>query len=168
MRLGGASSLGLCVLSLLAACSNPPSAKDGSSGAATTVAAPIPAPTDAEKRAIVATLPTAYQRADLDNGQSKLALCKSCHTIKQGEDSGVGPNLWGVFGRRAGSLAGFSYSSGMKALGVTWDADHINTWITKPSAMVPGTKMTYAGMENPKDRIDVIAYLKTVTTAPPK
>jgi cytochrome c len=49
-----------------------------------------------------------------------------------------------------------------------WDADKINAWITKPSAMVPGTKMTYAGMESPKDRADVIAYLRIVTTAPPK
>jgi cytochrome c len=54
----------------------------------------------------------------------------------------------------------------MKALGVTWDAPTIDKWISNPRAMNPGTKMTYLGMENPKDRIDVVAYLKVVTTAP--
>jgi cytochrome c len=148
----------------LLGCSKP--AAPGDAGGSTTAAAAAPAPTDAQKKAILATLPAAYQSADLDNGQAKFATCKSCHTIAQGGDTMVGPNLWGVFGRKAGSLPGFAYSGGMKALGITWDADRINTWITRPSAMVPGTKMTYVGMENPKDRVDVIAYLKTVTTTP--
>jgi cytochrome c len=124
------------------------------------------ASTDAQKKAILATLPAAYQGADLDNGQAKFALCQSCHTVGKGQAPMVGPNLWGVFGRKAGSEPGFTYSDGMKALGVTWDAPTIDKWISNPRAMNPGTKMTYLGMENPKDRIDVVAYLKVVTTAP--
>ena len=167
MRAGLSISLGLCAASLLTACSKP--AAPTQSPADSPPAAPAPAgPTDADKKAMLATLPAAYQAADLDNGQSKIALCKACHTFNQGGDAGVGPNLWGVFGRKSGSAPGYAYSDGMKALGITWDADKINTWITKPSAMVPGTKMTYAGMESAKDRADVIAYLKTVTTAPGK
>jgi cytochrome c len=81
--------------------------------------------------------------------------------------SGIGPNLWGVFGRKSGTSPGFAYSDGMKALGVTWDADRIDHWIANPKAVVPGTKMTYIGMENVKDRTDVVAYLKTVTSPPP-
>jgi cytochrome c len=165
MRAGPSIALALCAAALMVGCSKP--AGPGGDAGATTAKAAAPAPTDAQKKAILATLPAAYQSADLDNGQAKFATCKSCHTIAQGGDTMVGPNLWGVFGRKAGSLPGFTYSDGMKALGVTWDADRINTWITRPSAMVPGTKMTYIGMENPKDRIDVIAYLKTVTTPPP-
>ncbi len=172
MRNGNTISLGLgpglAALSLLAACSRPAApggAEGAASGAAPTATS---APTDADRKAILATLPAAYQGADLDNGQSKIALCKACHTLNKGGEAAVGPNLWGVFGRKAGSAPGFAYSDGMKALGGAWDADRINTWISKPSAMVPGTKMTYAGMESPKDRIDVVAYLKVITTAPAK
>jgi cytochrome c len=136
-----------------------PTADSGSS-------AESPTPTDAQKKAILATLPAAYQLADLDNGQAKFALCQSCHTTGKGEAPMVGPNLWGIFGRKAGSAPGFTYSDGMKALGVTWDAPTIDKWISNPRAMNPGTKMTYLGMENPKDRIDVVAYLKVISTAP--
>jgi cytochrome c len=124
------------------------------------------APTDAQKKTLLASLPAAYQSADLDNGQAKFALCQTCHTVGKGEVAMVGPNLWGVFGRKAGSAPGFDYSDGLKALGVTWDAPTIDKWISNPRGMVPGTKMTYLGMENSKDRTDVVAYLKLVTTAP--
>lgn len=165
MRLGVSLSIGLCAAALLAGCSKP--ADTSQAPAADTGAAsppPAAAPTEADRKAILATLPPAFQTADLDNGQAKFALCKSCHTVSPGGDSGVGPNLYGVFGRKAGTLAGFSYSDGIKALGITWDADRIDTWITRPSAMVHGTKMTYAGMVDPKDRTDVVAYLKVITT----
>jgi cytochrome c len=154
----------LVAATMLASCSKPSASADAGGGA------PLPAPaapsglTDAQKKALLASLPTPYQAADLDNGQSKFAICKGCHTFAKGGETMVGPNLWGVFGRKAGGVPGFAYSAGLKALGGVWDADRLNTWITRPSAMVPGTKMTYAGMENPKDRVDVIAYLKTVTS----
>jgi len=173
MRNQLAAAAALAVGFTLVACSNP--SQNSSAGNASPAPAPAPAPTpaaapaltDADKKALLATLPAAYQGADLDNGQAKFALCKACHTYAQGGDAGVGPNLWGIFGRKSGSAAGFSYSDGLKALNVTWDADKLNTWITKPSAMVSGTKMTYAGMESAKDRIDVIAYLKTVSSPAP-
>ena len=117
---------------------------------------------------MLANLPASYQTADLDNGEAKFAVCRSCHTVGQGGESGVGPNLWGVFGRHAGSLPGFSYSPGMKLQTFAWDAARLDTWITHPAAMIPGTRMTYIGMDSPADRRDVIAYLATVTSAPPK
>jgi cytochrome c len=169
MRTGIPLTVGLCAAVVLAGCSKP-SAPSGTPAADTRNSAPAaaapPALIDADKTALLAPLPPAYRGADLENGQSKLALCKACHTFGQGGEAGVGPNLWGVFGRKAGGLPGFSYSDGMKALGVVWDADRINTWITKPSAMVPGTKMTYAGIENAKDRVDLIAALKVATSGP--
>jgi cytochrome c len=80
----------------------------------------------------------------------------------------TGPNLYGVFGRKAGAAANFSYSDGLKAAGWTWDAAHIDTWITNPKAMVDGTRMSFVGVKDPKDRADVIAYLKVATSAPGK
>ena len=154
----------------LVACGKPATQSDQASSAtnapAPSEAATPTAPTDAQKKAMLATLPAAYQAADLDNGQAKFALCQSCHTVAQGGAAMTGPNLWGIFGRKAGSVADFSYSDGMKAYGIVWDADHLEKWITNPRAVIAGTKMTYLGMENPKDRIDTIAYLKTVTSAP--
>ncbi|HEY2483441.1 MAG TPA: cytochrome c family protein, partial [Caulobacteraceae bacterium] len=77
------------------------------------------------------------------------------------------PDLYAVFGRKAGTSPGFAYSDGLKALGITWDAASLDKWIANPRAMVPGTKMTYIGLSDPKDRTDLIAYLKTVTSPPP-
>ena len=154
----------------LVACGKPAAQSDQAASStnapAPTEAATPAAPTDAQKKAMLATLPAAYQAADLDNGQAKFALCQSCHTVVQGGPAMTGPNLWGIFGRKAGSSPDFSYSDGMKAYGIVWDADHLEKWITNPRAVIAGTKMTYLGMENAKDRIDTIAYLKTVTSAP--
>ena len=80
----------------------------------------------------------------------------------------TGPNLWGIFGRKAGSKAGFTYSDDLKNAGWTWDADRIDKWITNPRAVLPGTKMTFIGMPDPNDRRDVIAFLKVQTSAAPK
>jgi cytochrome c len=123
-------------------------------------------PTPQQAKALIATLPAPYNTADLDNGKHKFAQCRSCHTTSQGGPNMTGPNLWGVFGRKAGSLDGFAYSDGVKAAGFTWDAEHLDKWITDPRAMIPGTKMTFFGIKDPKDRVDVIAYLKSETTAP--
>ncbi len=148
---------------LLAACG-----KSGNDTSQNISAAPAPhappAPTDAQKKAALASLPAAYQSADLDNGEAKFALCKSCHTTAPEGPDMTGPNLNGVFGRRAGTEPGFAYSDALKISKITWDAATIDKWISNPRADVPGTKMTYLGLENPKDRIDLIAYLKLVTT----
>jgi cytochrome c len=151
--------------SLLAACGKSQTAS--TSGAAETAPAPAPAePTPEQAKALIATLPAPYNAADLDNGKHKFAQCRACHTTPQGGPNMTGPNLWDVFGRKAGSLDGFAYSDGMKAAGWTWDAAQIDKWITDPRAVIPGTKMTFFGIRDPKDRVDVIAYLKSETTAP--
>ncbi|MGA0601012.1 c-type cytochrome [Caulobacter sp. KR2-114] len=170
MRIGTSVVVILGAASLLAACGK-------SGGASSTASAdqpsapaePASAPaalTDAQKKALLAELPAAYQTADLDSGQAKFALCKSCHTaVKDGGDM-TGPNLHGVFGRKAGSKEGFAYSDALKASGITWDADKLNQWLTNPKGLVPGTKMTFVGLQDPKDRTDLIAYLKTITSDP--
>ena len=73
----------------------------------------------------------------------------------------VGPNLHGVIGRKAGSLAGYIYSDAMKKADWSWDPKHLDTWLANPGQMVEGTKMTFVGLPEAKDRIDVIAYLRS-------
>jgi cytochrome c len=144
----------------------------GGSASNTAAASPPPTPapvlTDAQKKALVAQLPAAYQVADLSNGEAKFALCRSCHTTSPGGDDMTGPNLWGIFGRQAGSKAGFTYSDDLKNAGWTWDADRINQWITNPHAVLAGTKMTFIGMPDANDRRDVVAFLKVQTSDAPK
>lgn len=119
--------------------------------------------TPEQKKALQATFPAPYATADLTNGESKFALCASCHTLTKGGPNMTGPHLYGVFGRKSASVDKFNYSDPMKALNITWDAAHIDTWITDPKAMVPGTKMTFVGLKDPTDRMDVIAYLMLET-----
>lgn len=123
--------------------------------------------TDVQKQALLDELPPAYQDADLSNGEAKFAICRSCHTTMKGGEDMTGPNLWGIFGRKAGSEPGFAYSGDMKNAGWTWDADRIDRWITNPRGVLPGTKMTFIGVPSATDRRDVIAFLKVETSAPP-
>lgn len=145
----------------LSGCNKPTTAS--SSDTSTSTSAPAAPLSDEEKKALLAKLPAPYNTADLANGESKFALCSTCHTLPEGAPNMTGPNLHGIFGRKAGATPGFAYSDGLKATGWTWDAAHIDTWITDPKAAVPGTKMTFAGLKDQKDRTDVIAYLMVGT-----
>jgi cytochrome c len=134
-----------------------------------TASAVAPPPTDAEKQALLASLPAPYNTGDLLNGQSTFARCRSCHTITEGGPNMIGPNLYGVFGRKAGSLPGYTYSPVVAAAGFDWGAEHLDKWLDSPRGFMPGTKMTFAGLHDPKDRVDLIAYLKVETGyKPPK
>lgn len=168
MRAAYSMTIVFCAALLLVACQRKVTNADDT-GAPDQTAAPPPAAgpiTDAAKKAALASLPAAYQGADLDNGQAMFAVCKSCHTVAQGGGAMIGPGLWGVFGRKAASQAGFSYSDGLKASKIVWDAASLDRWIANPRAVASDTKMTYAGMQQAKDRIDVVAYLKVATSPP--
>ena len=147
-----------CVV--VAACSKGEEKAEGGSSATPAVAA---APSDAEKAALLAALPAPYNAGDLANGQRKFALCRSCHTIAEGGPALTGPNLHGVFGRQAGASADYAYSPAIKAAGFTWDGEHLDKWLADPRGFLPGTKMAFAGLKDPKDRVDLIAYLKVET-----
>ena len=156
-------------LSLLtAACSKPAAAPEASADMATPTAAAAGEPSDNEKAKLLASLPAPYNTGDLENGKRKFAMCRSCHTINQGGPNMTGPNLYGVFGRKAGAVEGFAYSDAVKAAGFIWDADHLDKWLADPRGFMPGTKMSFMGLKEPKDRIDVIAYLKVETGYKPE
>ena len=87
----------------------------------------------------------------------------ACHALAFDR---VGPHHCGLLGRRAGSVAGFNYSAAMKKMGITWSEKTLDRFLTKPLKMVPGTAMTYDGVADPKDRADLIAYLKHANDTP--
>jgi cytochrome c len=103
---------------------------------------------------------TAHAQGDAAAGEKVFAHCAPCHSTKPGENK-VGPSLAGVFGRKSGTEPGYSYSSAMKGLNVTWDETSLDEYLKGPSKFVRGTKMVYS-VPNEKDRQDVIAYLKTL------
>lgn len=97
---------------------------------------------------------------------SKLFLqCRACHTVGAADRSGVGPNLNGVVGAKAGAKAGYTYSPAMTKAGLIWDQKTLDAFLTRPTSVVPGTKMAFAGVANPKSRADLIAYLATLKAA---
>lgn len=126
-------------------------------------------PSDEDKAKLLASLPAPYNTGDLENGKRKFALCRSCHTVTEGGPNMTGPNLYGIFGRKAGTAPGYNYSDAVKNAGFTWDADHLDHWLTNPQNFLPGAKMPpVAGLKDEKDRVDLIAYLKIETGYKPE
>jgi cytochrome c len=111
-------------------------------------------------------LPQLLAKADLKKGEADAHVCQSCHNFEKGAGAKVGPPLYGVVGRAKGSVAGFAYSDGMKGKGGDWTYDDLNKFLTKPSAYVSGTKMTYPGEQDPQKRADIIDYLHTLADSP--
>ena len=98
--------------------------------------------------------------ADAARGEKIFKKCASCHTAGRGEAAKVGPNLFGIIGKKRASYPGFAYSDAMKAKGGAWDRDSINQFITKPKDYISGTKMAFPGLKKPQDRADVILFLE--------
>ena len=104
--------------------------------------------------------------ADPAKGATAFAKCAACHTINKGGANGVGPNLWGTLGKPHGHVAGFAYSSALKAKTGNWDWTNMSEWLKSPRKYAEGTKMTFAGLSNAKDRADLIAYLNQQSDSP--
>jgi cytochrome c len=100
-----------------------------------------------------------YAGADFRRGELLAYACKACHALTPAEDNDLGPNLSGVIGRSAASFDGFEYSDALRASGIVWTPEAIETWLAAPEAFVPGTKMKFTGFQSVSDRRDVVAYL---------
>jgi cytochrome c len=89
------------------------------------------------------------------------AVCATCHSV-QPDQNKIGPTLFGVYGRQSGGVAGYSYSAASKGAALTWNEATLNTYLESPKTVIPGTKMTYAGVKDAQKRADLIAYLQTL------
>jgi len=135
---------------------------NGDQGGAPQSKAP-PALTETEKADLLAALPAPYNTGDLDNGRRVFARCRACHTIGRDGPDMAGPNLYGVFGRKAGERPRYNYSNTLRTADFVWDAQALDRWLQNPRGFLPGNKMTFAGLPDAKDRRDVIAFLKVET-----
>jgi len=101
-----------------------------------------------------------WAEGDAAAGEKAFNTCKACHKVENGAGNGIGPNLHGVVGRKAGTAEGFQYSAALKDSGITWDEANLDAYLADPKAKVPGNKMAFAGVKNEKQRQDIVAYLK--------
>ncbi len=93
-------------------------------------------------------------------------VCAACHSLNDGGKTIIGPNLYGVVGGPHAHMAGFNYSDALKSKQGPWTYDELFAWLTKPDAYAPGTRMAFPGIKNEKLRLDVIAYLRTLSHDP--
>lgn len=144
----------------LAGCNQGGGDKAETTGETQAAAPAAPALTDAQRQAKLVALPAPYNTADLANGKKQFGTCRSCHTITPDGPNMTGPNLYAVFGRKAGTKPDFAYSDALVAAGWTWDAARLDGWLADPRGYLPGTKMSFAGLDDANDRRDLIAYLE--------
>ena len=111
---------------------------------------------------LAASTMVAAAAGDAKNGAEVFKRCAVCHTADKGGGDALGPNLFGVVGRKAASRPGFAYSAPMQKSGIIWTEANLTKWTAGPAKMVPGTKMAFAGISSKKQQADVTAYLATL------
>jgi cytochrome c len=125
-------------------------------------AAPEKAAAPFDAKQVVALLP----KASAENGKDLFKRCLQCHTPEKGGPNRVGPNLWGVVGRKSGTHAGFPYSEAMKTHNADWSWQELATYLHDPKAAIPGNKMAFAGIKDNAELGDLIVYLRTLSDSP--
>jgi cytochrome c len=114
-----------------------------------------------------AYVPSALGGEALSRGRILFLKCASCHDVSPSASATstsakIGPNLYGVLGRRVAAQQGYPYSKALRAQDFTWDTSHLDQWLTNPNAVAPGTAMAFAGIPDAADRREIIAYLSKV------
>jgi cytochrome c len=111
--------------------------------------------------AVLASSAIAAQAAgDAKAGVAVFKRCSICHTVDKGGGDGLGPNLYGIAGRKAATRPGFAYSGPLQKSGIVWNEANLTKWVASPARVVPGTKMAFAGITSKKQQSDVVAYLQ--------
>lgn len=104
--------------------------------------------------------------ADIAAGERLFRSCAACHTFEEGGAHGIGPNLWNVVGKAKGTKGGFAYSDALTNEGGIWDYEDLNQFLYNPKNALPGTKMNYIGMKRDANRVDIIAWLRSLSDSP--
>ena len=107
-----------------------------------------------------------FASTSLEEGEKIFKKCAACHSIAKGGGNKIGPALWGVIGRKAGALSDYKYSKSMAAYGKPWSFEEMNGFLIKPKDWIKGTKMSFAGLKNEKERAAVILYMNKNTDNP--
>jgi len=115
---------------------------------------------------VVPDFGTVLPAADVAHGKTVAGKCEQCHDISKGGPNKIGPELWNVVGRPRATEAGFAYSGAMKGKGGTWTYEELFKFTHSPQSVVPGTKMSFPGLRSEKDRIDLLAFLRTQEDTP--
>ena len=122
---------------------------------------------EAETKAVEAVnIKALLAMGDLGHGEKVFKKCSACHMIASGGKNMIGPNLWSVIGRTAGSVNDYKYSKAMIAYGKEWTFEEMNSYLIKPQAYVKGTKMAFAGLRKEKDRASVILFMNSKSSSP--
>jgi cytochrome c2 len=105
---------------------------------------------------------SAQAAGDPKMGEQLFNKCKACHSLQAGKN-GIGPSLHGLFGRKAGTVPGYTYSAAMKKADVVWNEDTLKKFLADPRKFIPGNKMVFVGIKDEAQLDDLIAYLKQAT-----
>lgn len=108
-------------------------------------------------------IPVSRKMTQMERGAKIYKRCKACHTLNEGGKHKVGPNLWAIYGQKAGSKEGFAYSKAMKASEVIWTNETMDGYIKKPSVFMKDNRMTFIGLKKQEDRDALQVYLKAKT-----
>jgi len=155
-------------LIMIAACGSEPPQKDEPFEAASS-SSPDARPANDQASTTPATLrdfsalPVPYSEADYALGRRTFKFCGSCHTLKEDGPDLVGPNLYGIIGREAGSRPGFAYSTALEEASFAWTPEKLEEWLNNPRTFLPGNNMTFAGVHRQDARHAVIAYIMLET-----
>ncbi len=122
--------------------------------------------TEATKTVEAVDIKALLALGDLAHGEKVFKKCTACHMIAPDGKNKIGPNLWGVIGRKAGSIGDYKYSKAMVAYAKEWTFEEMNFYLIKPQAYVKGTKMAFAGLRKEKDRASVILYMNSKSSSP--